>query len=337
MTSPDPSPILDLIQAFRRSKVMFTAVSLGIFDKLQSNPANAAELATSLQCNPDALERLLDSCIALGFLSRSDGKYTNTEISSAYLVSNSPNTLAGYVMHSDLSLYPLWANLEDAVREGTNRWEQTFGSGKGLFDHFFRNEESRRSFLNGMHGFGCLSSPSVVRAFDLGFFRRVADLGGATGHLLIAACEAYPHLTGVVFDLPAVKPFAEEHIAASPAAGRIQFLSGDFFKDDLPPADLYFLARIVHDWSEEKIALLLRRIFAALPSGGGLLIAESLLDEDHSGPLPALMQHLNMLICTEGKERSCSEYKLLLESVGFRSVECRRTGTFLDAVLARKP
>lgn len=240
-------------------------------------------------------------------------------------------------MHSDLSLYPLWANLEDAVREGTNRWEQTFGSGKGLFDHFFRSDESRRSFLNGMHGFGCISSSDIVRAFDLSSFRCLADLGGATGHLVIAACEAYSGLTGTVFDLPAVQKFAEEHIAASSAASRIQFVAGDFFKEELPSADLYSLGRILHDWSEEKIVLLLKRIFTALPSGGGLLIAENLLNEDHSGPLPALMQHLNMLICTEGKERSCSEYKLLLESVGFRSVECRRTGTILDAVLARKP
>lgn len=337
MTATDPAPILDLIQAFRRSKVMFTAVSLGIFDRLQNAPASAAELAISLQCNPDALERLLDSCIALGFLSRSNGKYANTEMSSAYLVSNEPNTLAGYVMHSNLSLYPLWANLEDAVREGTNRWEQTFGSGKGLFDHFFRNDESRRTFLNGMHGFGCISSSDVVRAFDLSSFHRLADLGGATGHLVIAACEAYPGLTGIVFDLPAVQKFAEEHIAASSAASRIQFVAGDFFKDELPSADLYSLGRILHDWSEEKIVLLLKRIFAALPSGGGLLIAENLLDDDHSGPLPALMQHLNMLICTEGKERSGSEYKSLLESIGFRSVEYRRTGTILDAVFARKP
>jgi acetylserotonin N-methyltransferase len=316
---------------------MFTAVSLGIFDRLHNGPASAAEMAASLECNPDALERLLDSCIALGFLSRSNGKYANTETSSTYLVSSAPKTLAGYVIHSDLSLYPLWANLEDAVREGTNRWEQTFGSGKGLFDHFFRNDESRRSFLNGMHGFGCISSSAIVRAFDLSSFRRLADLGGATGHLVIAACEAYSSLTGIIFDLPAVQKFAEEYIAASSAANRIQFVAGDFFKDELPSADLYSLGRILHDWSEEKVVLLLKRIFAALPSGGALLIAENLLDEDHSGPLPALMQHLNMLICTEGKERSCSEYKALLESVGFRSVECRRTGTILDAVLARKP
>jgi acetylserotonin O-methyltransferase len=49
------------------------------------------------------------------------------------------------------------------------------------------------------------------------------------------------------------------------------------------------------------------------------------------------MQNLNMLVCTEGRERTCSEYRALLDSTGFRQVQCRRTGSVLDAVLARKP
>ena len=29
-------------------------------------------------------------------------------------------------------------------------------------------------------------------------------------------------------------------------------IAGDFFVDPLPPADLYSLGRILHDWSDEK-------------------------------------------------------------------------------------
>lgn len=42
---------------------------------------------------------------------------------------------------------------------------------------------------------------------------------------------------------------------------------GDFFKEDLPAADLYVLARIIHDWKEEKSLTLLRKIYAACNSG----------------------------------------------------------------------
>ncbi len=35
---------------------------------------------------------------------------------------------------------------------------------------------------------------------------------------------------------------------------------GDFFKDDLPKAELYILARILHDWSDEKLHVLLSKL-----------------------------------------------------------------------------
>jgi len=124
------------------------------------------------------------------------------------------------------------------------------------------------------------------------------------------------------------------HIAASPAADRISVESGDFFTDRLPVADLYAVGRILHDWNEAKIGTLLQKIHAALPEGGALLVAESVLDEDGTGPVSTQMQSLNMLVCTEGRERSESEYRELLERAGFAGVECRRTGTPLDAVLA---
>jgi acetylserotonin N-methyltransferase len=67
-----------------------------------------------------------------------------------------------------------------------------------------------------------------------------------------------------------------------------------------------------------------------------LLIAGKLLTEDKTGPVPALMQSLNMLVCTEGRERSLSECRALLEAVGFRDVQGRVTGAPPDAVLAIK-
>jgi len=48
------------------------------------------------------------------------------------------------------------------------------------------------------------------------------------------------------------------------------------------------------------------------------------------------MQSLNMLVCTEGKERTLAEYQALLEAAGFTDVEGRSTGAPLDAVLAVK-
>jgi acetylserotonin N-methyltransferase len=334
---PDPSPITDLLDAFRRSKVLFVAVSLGIFDRLAKSPERLEVLAGELRANTDSLERLLDACRGLGLLELADGAYANTEVSRAYLLSASPHTLTGYIRYSEFALYSLWGNLKDAVLEGSNRWGQTFGAAPGsLFDNFFKSDQAKRDFLAGMNGFGMLSSPSVVAAFDLSKFRHMVDLGGATGHLVIAACERYPELRATVFDLPSVVPVAREYMQRSSAAARLDAVAGDFFTDALPAADLYSLGRILHDWSPEKIRILLDKIYATLPSGGALLIAERLLNDDKSGPPAAQLQSLNMLVCTEGKERTFPEYRAILEESGFTAVEHNRTGKAVDAIIARK-
>jgi hypothetical protein len=48
------------------------------------------------------------------------------------------------------------------------------------------------------------------------------------------------------------------------------------------------------------------------------------------------MQSLNMLIVTEGRERSAGEYETLLLAAGFSKVDSRRTGAPVDAILAVK-
>jgi acetylserotonin N-methyltransferase len=311
MTTPgkiQPDKIIELIEAFRRSKTMFAAVKLGVFEG--ARPADCKELT-----------RLLDACVALGLLEKRDGAYVNTPEADKYLRSDSPDSLTGYIHYSDEALYPLWGHLEDAVREGTPRWKQTFAVEGGIWTGYFRTEETKRNFLKGMHGFGRISSPAVAAAFDLSRFRRLIDLGGASGQLVQAIRERYPKIEAQVFDLPEVAQLFPGTIA------------GDFFTDPLPEADLYSVGRILHDWSDEKIHRLLAKVYAALPEGGGLLVAEKLLTPDY---VSAHMQSMNMLVNAEGRERSAAEYEALLRAVGFSKVESRVTHSYLDAVLAIK-
>jgi acetylserotonin N-methyltransferase len=336
MSLPNPEPVLDLIEAFRHSKTMFVAVSMGVFDRLREGPATATQMAVHLNAHAGATERLLDACAALELVRKENGAYSNQPVAETYLCSASPHSLYGYIRYSEEALYPMWGNLADAVKEGAPRWMQTFGLDGPIFSSFFRTEQAMRDFARGMHSFGMLTSPKVAAAFDLSRFRRMADLGGATGHLAIAACEMYKELRGTVFDLPQVTVLAREQVELSKARARIEIVAGDFFEDDLPAADLYALGRILHDWPDDKIDLLLRKIVAGLPAGGGLLLAEKLLNEDGVGPVQANMQSLNMLVVTEGRERTLGEYSRLLHAAGFAEVEGRRTGTALDAILAIK-
>jgi acetylserotonin N-methyltransferase len=333
MSSPSPAPIIALIENFRRSQAMFTATELGIFDALAAGPATTDQLATQSKTSPEALERLLMTCVNLGLLHQAGNKFSNAEVTQAYLVRSSPQAITGYVEYSRRALWQLWGNLPDAIREGTHRWIQTFGGQGELFSHYYKTETEKRQFLMGMHGFGVISSPQIAAAVDLSPFKHLVDLGGATGHFALEASKQFPQLKCTLYDLPQCIPLAQEMLAGS----RVETLGGDFFADPLPQADLFALGRILHDWTEAKIKMLLEKIHAALPPGGGILVLEKLVDESGTGPTWALLQDLNMLVVTEGRERKLSEYKTLLEAAGFTNVQgYPLPDSPLDAILARK-
>src|SRR5712692_822841 len=103
---PDPTPVIDLIEAFRRSKAMFAAVALGVFDRLEGGRAlEATVLARQVGANPDGLERLLDACVGLGLLAKEKGAYSNLPVAETYLRRSSPRTLSGYILYSNKALY----------------------------------------------------------------------------------------------------------------------------------------------------------------------------------------------------------------------------------------
>lgn len=333
---PDPKPVLDIIDGMRLSKAVFTALELGVFDVMKEHALSIGECAEQLHCNEGALERLLDACTAAGLLEKCDGRYRNSALASVYVSRSSPRTLAGYMLYANRIHWRLWEHLEDAVTEGSARWSQTFGEKENIFDHFFVTDAAKETFLAAMHGMGTLSSPAVAAAFDLSSHRIAADLGGATGHLVASICERYPSIHGIVFDLPRVIAVTRKRLSAAGLEDRVSVIEGDFFNDPLPEADLYCLGRIFHDWNEEKIRALLRKMHSALPEGGAVLLAEVLLSDDKTGPLSGLLQSLNMLACTEGRERNLAEYRELFETEGFTDVRGVHTGKVVDAVYARK-
>src|ERR1700678_3652124 len=107
LSQPDPTIILDLLEAFRRSKTMFAAVSLGVFDTLESGPRSAAALAETLKLNAGALERLLDACVCLQVLKKQGSLYANTPTASAYLCKESPSRMTGYLNYSNEILWKM--------------------------------------------------------------------------------------------------------------------------------------------------------------------------------------------------------------------------------------
>ncbi|XP_056611206.1 probable bifunctional dTTP/UTP pyrophosphatase/methyltransferase protein isoform X2 [Triplophysa dalaica] len=332
-----PHSIMNLIDGFKASKTLFTAAKLKVFDVLNSsNGLTLEEVASQINASVFGTERLLDAAVSLGLLEKveqQDDKnvYRNTEESRRFLVSDSPLSLHGYILHCNDMVWPLFSHLESAVREGTSQHERAFGKiNKDMFqDVYYSQDDVKMRFMKAMHSIVKVTGKDVAMAFDLSSFETACDIGGCTGAMAYELTEAHPGLLVTVFDLPHVIEM-RRHFQPRAHNDRVTFVAGDFFKDDLPQADLYILARILHDWSEEKVHVLLNKLSQVCTPGCGLLVSEILLDEERRRPSRALFQALSM---TEGKQRSAREYSDLLKKHGFATQKIKYTNNLLDAML----
>ncbi|XP_042311972.1 acetylserotonin O-methyltransferase-like [Sceloporus undulatus] len=325
---------------FLISKIMFTACELGVFDLLleSEETLTSTVIAERLGTSHVGMERLLEACVGLKLLriekKDNEGLYGNTELANLCLAKSSPKSQYQYMkLLSDIS-YPSLQYLAEAVREGKNQIQSVFGtSEKDWFKVNCSSKEELQRFSSAMEDAWSLYGEDVMSALDLSCFHVVCDLGGSSDALAKKYISLYPNSKVTIFDLPEVVERAKNLVSSEEQ--RITFQGGNFFNDPFPEADLYILARVLHDWDDEKCLTLLTKLHKACKPGGGVLIVETVLNEDRSGPIEAHIYSMRMLLYTEGKERTLSEYSGLLGAAGFNEIQFKKR-KFLDVVFGRK-
>jgi hypothetical protein len=316
---PSAVPLMALSTGFWAFKTLAAAHELGLFTRLAGGPGTTAgELAQALALHPRPAEMLLTGCAALGLLEKTGGRYRNTPLSDAYLVKGKPYYFGGFVQMADQRLYEGWGKLTEALQ--TNRpttWDPAVQS--SMFDG--EDPKVLALFWEAMHSLSTMTARELGEALDLSDFRRLLDIGGGSGAYDIELCKRYGNLHATVFDLPHVAAIAAGKIAEAGLADRIETAGGSFFEELPRDHDVHLLSMILHDWDEAKNRTLLRRSFEALPEGGAVVISELLVNDDKTGPAPAALMSLNMLIEAEGRNYTPAEYSAWLEEAGFRHIE----------------
>ncbi|KFU92263.1 N-acetylserotonin O-methyltransferase-like, partial [Chaetura pelagica] len=334
-TAKLPYKILDLLDGFKASKALFVASKLKIFDHLKDKgPLKAVDIASEVGTSVCGTERLLDGCAALGLLEKTPQGYSNTDSANIYLTSDGEYSFHDYIIHCNDNVWHMFTNLAFDVREGRRQSRRASGKkSEDLFKDDHYKMEVARCFLAALHCIDHLTARDVATAFDLSQFKSACDLGGWTGALAYKLAQIYPNLKVTVFDLPEVIAMASSFKPSGQHTAPVTFVAGSSFTDNLPEADLYILSHILHGCTDEEIHVLLSKISAVCKPGSALLVAETVLDEQKIHPPTAV---LHSLLAFEGKERSGSEYKQLLEKYGFTDVQIKITGNLLDAVLCFK-
>ena len=99
-------------------------------------------------------------------------------------------------------------------------------------------------------------------------------------------------------------------------------MKGDFLTYSLPPADIFIMGNILHDWNEEKKCFLIKKAYAALPETGTLVAIENIIDNQRSQNVFGLTMSLNMLIETgEGFDFTLDDFGNWTKAAGFKTVD----------------
>ena len=315
-----PDHILQTGLAFWQSKVLLSAVEMELFTDLARHPGCLETLQGRLGLHPRGARDFLDALVALGFLEREEGVYRNAPEADLFLDKAKPSYIGGILEMANSRLYRFWGSLTEAVRTGESQNESK--GGHDPFKALYADPARLREFLRAMSGVSRGANLAIARQFPWADFRSCADIGTAQGDLVAQIALAHPHLRGIGFDLPEVAPVFEDYIASHHLADRVRFAGGNFFTDELPGADVLLFGHILHDWDLETKLMLLRKAHAALPSGGAVVVYDSLIDDERRTNAFGLLMSLNMLIETPGGfDYTGADCIGWMQQVGFR--DCR--------------
>jgi len=296
---PSPDQILQVGLGFWASKVLLSAVEMGLFTELARGAADRETLGGRLGLHPRSAHDFLDALVALGFLQRRDGMYSNTPATDLFLDKNKSSYIGGLFEMANHRLYGFWGHLTEALRTGKPQNEARSG-GTPVFETLYADPARLREFLKAMSGISRSTALAIAAKFPWSNYRTFVDVGTAQGDTAAQVALAHPYLLGTGFDLPEVGPIFEEYVTGLNLSERLRFEAGSFFDVPLPKADVVIMGHILHDWDLDTKKMLVGKAYDAVPSGGALIVFESIIDDDRSRNAFGLMMSLNMLIETPG-------------------------------------
>ncbi len=335
--------LFDLVAGFVYSQTLAACVRLDLFRLLKDGPMSVGALAERLDLSVEATARLMGAAASLRLVEpagRDSGADPHASIryalgvQGAALLGNAG--LLEMIAHHDL----LYADLSDSVgllRRGAGSLA-TFWPYAVSATPAQKTATEVQAYSELMAASLPTVAADVFKAYPIGRHSRLMDVGGGEGAFLTAAAAHAPRLELRLFDLPAVAARARARLARHGLEERAEVLEGDFLSEPLPSgADLITLIRILHDHDDAGVLALLRRVRAALPDDGALLVAEPMSDAKGGDRVADAYFAFYLQAMGRGRARTPQELGALLEAAGFtRRRQLRTRSPFLlRAILAR--
>lgn len=320
----DPAFIFQLIEGLWKSQLVYTGVSLGVFEHLSlSEGRDAEQLSSEIKAHAGTLYRLLRALSNIGLLEETeDHKFKLTE-NGAVLREDHPTSLRDAALFEQCPQFNLcWNRLPEVVTGGPGKYAFELEFGKPFFNYLEGNPKYASVFNNAMTFFSKQVTPGVVSAVKKSNYLKdaqvICDVGGGLGYMLneILKEAANPTAKGLVAELPIVVQEIKAKGGNPDFAKNLEYVEIDMFKEAVP-ADVYFLKEIFHDWPDKECIQILLNIRKVAKPGAKFIGVEAVIPKPGDTSFSKLLDVHMMLVCNGG-QRTEEEFKQLYEAAGWK-------------------
>ena len=320
--------------AYAPPLIISAAVNNKVFDTLEGGAKTVEQLQKQTGASARGLRAIMDALVGLELLKKDrQSRYSLTPESRAFLINGKPATLAGLFGSILPVLTSRWLRLTDIVRDGRPPVavnQETEGT-----EFFSQLVET----IIPMSYAGAQKLADHLKVAKAKERVRVIDLAAGSGIWGIAVAQKSPQVRVTAVDWAGMIPTTKRITEKFGVRDRFDFIEGDLSEANFGSGyDLATLGHILHSEGETRSRQLLRKTFRALKSGGTIAIAEWLVNDERTKPLPSLMFSVQMLVNTEkGDTFSFNEIKKWLENAGFKKVRKLEAPGPSPLILATKP
>jgi hypothetical protein len=309
--------------------------TLGVADVLASGPLPVQAIAGTVGADTDALYRTMRFTASHGVFAELPDRVFELTPCAEFLRGDVPGSMRQGLMLGEgtASQLQIYSEIGHTLRTGESGYQKLTGTSP--FQAMATNQTMARRIGGQMQDSARRLGENLADAVDFSGDQLIADVGGGTGTLIGTVLARYPHLSGVLLDLPPVVSGAPDVLESLGVASRCQVIGGDMFQEVPAGADSYVLSCVLHDWPDDRAAAVLSQVRAAMPDSGRLLIIEAVIGGDGTPTALAVQADFAMLMYGGGKERNASEHTTLLAQAGFELADITPTASGFSVLQAR--
>ena len=334
MTSSMPSPdiVFDTLFGYQRSAALNSAIDIEVFTAIDDGAQTAPAIASRCGASERGVRMLCDYLSIIGLLQKVGTSYRLVPESATFLSKRSPaylGTTANFLLRPEIKRN--FDNLTGAIRRGHVAPEgSTVADENPIWVEFARSMVPM--MMPAAHAIADLLQIATLDSL------KVLDVAAGHGLFGITIARRNPRAEIVAVDWTQVLAVAEENARAAEVQVRYHTLPGDVFKVDVGTGyDVVLVTNFLHHFDQQTCTGFLRKVYAALKSGGKVVVLEFVPNPDRvSPPIPASFS-LTMLAGTpSGNAYTFEELRQQLQDAGFKNISAHPLPTPQTILLAQK-